>query len=71
METLISVVVLALSDMNDKFVVETDASGFRISVVLMHKGHPNEFINKALAPKQQVLSVYEKELMTIMLTIKK
>lgn len=70
-EALISAPVLALPDMNDTFVVETDASGLGIGVVLMQKGHPIAFISKALAPKQQVLLVYEKELLVVLLVIKK
>lgn len=68
---MVAAPVLALSNMNDTFVIETDASGYGIGVVLMQKGHPITFISKALAPKQQVLSVYEKELLAILLADKK
>lgn len=47
-----------------------DASGYGIGVVLMQKGNPIAFINKAIKPKQQSLSVYENELLAILLAIK-
>lgn len=66
-----STLVLAFSDMSDTFVVETNASDYGIGVILMQKGHPADFISKALTPKQQVLPVYEKELLVVLLAIKK
>lgn len=56
--------------MNDTFVVETDASGLGIGVVLIQKGHPIAFTSKASTPKQQVLLVYENELLVMLLGIK-
>lgn len=70
-KAMISTPVLALSNMNDTFVVEMDASGARIWVVLMQIGHLIAFISKVLSPKQQVLTVYEKELLVVLLAIKK
>lgn len=60
-----------IPNMNDMFVVETDASSYGIDAVLMKKGNQITFISKALAAKKQVLSVYEKELLVILLAIKK
>ncbi|XP_076915407.1 uncharacterized protein LOC143574750 [Bidens hawaiensis] len=57
---LSSAPVLALPDLNQPFVVETDASNKGIGVVLMQEKHPLAFISRALSPKQQTLSVYEK-----------
>ena len=63
--------VLALPNFTEEFVVETDASGVGIGVVLMQKGHPLAFINKALSSTHQALSVYDKEMMAILFAVKK
>lgn len=64
-KAMTSAPVLALPDMTKTFVIETDASNKGIRVVLMKKGHPITFISKGLSQIQQVLSVYEKELLAI------
>lgn len=67
---LCSAPVLALPDLTQQFIVETDASAMGIGAVLMQQHHPLAFISKALSPKQQVFSVYDKELLAILLAIK-
>jgi hypothetical protein len=61
--------VLALPDFSRPFAVETDASGTRIGAVLMQGGHPLSFLSKALGPRSQGLSTYEKEYMVILLAL--
>lgn len=63
--------VLALSDFNLPFVLETDASHNGVGAVLMQQEHPVTFLSKALGPRNQALSVYEKECLAILLAIEK
>lgn len=57
--------MLALPDFTKTFVVETDVSDRGIGAVLMQDQHPLAFISKALAPKHYGLSMYEKELISV------
>ncbi|XP_071913952.1 uncharacterized protein [Coffea arabica] len=63
--------VLTLPDFSQEFVVETDASNSGIGAVLLQHGRPLAFFSKALAPKHQGLSVYEKEMLAIVNAIQK
>lgn len=49
--------------------METDASGIDIGAVLMQGGHPLAFLSKAMGPRSQGLSTYEKEYMAILLAL--
>jgi len=55
-EAMISTLVLALPDFTKTFVVETDASGGGIGVVLMQESHRIAYLSKELSPKHQALS---------------
>lgn len=63
--------VLSMPDFSREFVVETDASGKRIEAVLMQDKHPIAFVSKALVLKHMGLSVYEKELLALVLAVTK
>ena len=63
--------VSALPIFNNIFVVESDASHEGIGAVLSQGGRPIAFFSKGLSPKHQVLSVYEKEMLAILATVKK
>jgi hypothetical protein len=70
-QALITALVLILPDFSKKFVVETDALGKGMGAVLMQDHHPIAYIRKSLDPRQQTLSVYERELLAIVYAVQK
>lgn len=63
--------MLALPDFKMEFIVETDACDRGIRAVLMQGQHPLAYISKAQAPKHYGLSVYKKELLSMVYAIGK
>ena len=68
-QALMSALVLALPNFSSPFVIETDACDVGIGAVLMQDGHPLAYVSKALGPRNQTLSVYEKEYLAILLAV--
>jgi hypothetical protein len=66
---LCSAPVLGIPDFSKTFHIETDASGYGVGAVLLQDGHPLAFISKALAPRNQGLSAYEKEYLAIIMAV--
>lgn len=66
-----TVPVLALPNFEKKLVLETDALGKGIGVVLMQGGRPISYMSQTLSDRAQQKSVYERELMTIVIAIQK
>lgn len=67
--TLVSAPCLALPDFALPFHIEIDASTIGVGVVLLQQRHPLAFISKALGPRNQGLSTYEKEYLAIVVAI--
>lgn len=63
--------VLVLPDFQQKFVIESDASGYGVGAVLMQGGRPVAYFSKLLGSKAQHKSIYEKELIAICLAVQK
>ncbi|XP_052292019.1 uncharacterized protein LOC127900817 [Citrus sinensis] len=63
--------VLAMPDFQKTFVLECDASGEGIGVVLSQKGRPISYLSKALSPKNLGLSAYEKEMLAVVFAVQK
>ena len=57
---LISAPVLVLPDFSKPFTIETDASSTGVGAVLSQDNYHVDYISKALGPKTQALSTYEK-----------
>jgi len=63
--------ILAFPNFNETFVVESDASSMGIGAVLAQGGKPIAFFSKALNPRHQTFSVYEREMLVILTAVKK
>lgn len=60
-----------MSDFSKPFIIEIDASGLGIGVVLMQRGHPLAFIRTSMSPKHAAMSIYDKELLALVYAISK
>lgn len=63
--------VLTSLDFSKLFVLECEASGRGVGVVLMQECKPIAFLSKALKGKTLDYSAYEKELLALVLSVQK
>ena len=63
-------VILAYPDFNKKFTIHTDASDFQLGAVIMQEGRPLAFFSRKLTSAQRNYTTTEKELLSIVETLK-
>lgn len=66
---MVTLPILALPNFERPFVVETDASGSGLGIVLMQDKQPIAYFTRALSKRARNKSIYERELMAVVLSV--
>ncbi|XP_026433888.1 uncharacterized protein LOC113331395 [Papaver somniferum] len=70
-ESMTNTPVLALPYFSKQFTVETDVSDFCVGDVWTQEGKPIAFFSKGLRPRAKALSIYENELIDVVMDVNK
>jgi hypothetical protein len=70
-EAMVTPLVLRLPDFSQPFVIECDASGEGLGVVLMQEGRPLAYMSQGLKGKSLYYSTYGKELLALVMAVRK
>lgn len=68
---MVSTPILAMPNFSIPFTIEADTFGYGLGAVLLQNGHPIAFFSKVLGPRARTHSIYEKELMELVLAVQK
>lgn len=63
--------MLALLDFTKGFIIEYDACGVGIGAVMIQNNQPITFLSQSLIGRNLLISTYEKELLALVMTVKK
>ena len=63
-------VILSYPDFSKKFIMYTDASDYQLGAVIMQEGKPLAFYSRKLTPAQQKYTTTERELLSIVETLR-
>lgn len=63
--------VLRMPNFDQNFVLECDASGVGVGVVIMQDNHPIAFTSQRLQGRALLLSAYERKMLVITRAVKK
>jgi len=69
-QAMTTIPILAMSNFNESFTIETDASGEGIGAVLTQQGKPIAFLSRALEVAKLSWSIYAKEMLAILQAIR-
>jgi len=69
-QAMTTTLILAMSNFNESFTIETDASRDGIGVVLTQQGRPIAYMTRALGVTKRTWSIYAKEMLAIVEAIR-
>lgn len=70
-QAMVTLPMLTLADFSLSFIIETDATRYGIWTVLSQKGCLIAYFSRALSSRARMKSIYERELMVVVLSVQK